>query len=152
MNTAMRKPAERALNDRPTGLSQDSEGVIAWSPAVPAYTCHSATIENRKRIASSAASSTYCVRADNSMPRQAMSVIPRIQATPSSTTQPSLASMPNREYVYRAATSARFAMTMTSAAISAQPLSQPARGPNTLDVQVKLVPQSGVSALRDLYA
>jgi hypothetical protein len=39
---------------------------------------------------------------------------------------------------------------MMSAMISAQPLSQPARGPKTFAVQVKLVPQSGVSAFSDL--
>jgi hypothetical protein len=99
MKTARRKPADSALNDSPTGLNHDSDGVIAWSPAVPAYTCHSATTEKIARMASSAASRKYWVRADSSMPRQAMNVIPMIHAMPSATTAPSLASMPNSEYV-----------------------------------------------------
>src|SRR5215208_3859045 len=50
------------------------------------------------------------------------------------------------------AISASAAITITSATTSAQPLSQPVRGPNAFAAHVKLVPQSGVLALSDLYA
>ncbi len=49
----------------------------------------------------------------------------------------------NRLNVYWAATSARLAMTMTSATMIAQPVIQPRCGPIALETQVKLVPQSG---------
>ena len=52
-------------------------------------------------------------------------------------------SIPKRLNVYCAATSARLAMTMTSATMIAQPVSQPMRGPIARVTQVKLVPQSG---------
>ena len=45
--------------------------------------------------------------------------------------------------MYCAATSARLAMTMTSATMIAQPVIQPIRGPIARVTQVKLVPQSG---------
>ena len=57
-------------------------------------------------------------------------------------------SMPTRRKVYWAATSARLAMTMTSATMMAQPVSQPRCGPIARVTQVKLVPQSGSARLR----
>ncbi len=52
-------------------------------------------------------------------------------------------SIPKRLNVYWAATSARLAMTMTSATMITQPVIQPILGPMARVTQVKLVPQSG---------
>src|SRR5258705_12236731 len=47
---------------------------------------------------------------------------------------------------------ARLASTTTCATIAAQPDIQPARDPSARAPQVKLVPQSGIRELSDLYA
>ena len=52
-------------------------------------------------------------------------------------------SHPNNWNVYAPAICARFAMTMTSAAMMPHPPSHPTRGPNARVAQVKVVPQSG---------
>src|SRR5262245_42620303 len=94
MNAANRNPADSALNDNPNGLNHPAEILIAWSPADPAYTFTNATTQNTSRIVSSAPSNRYCVRADHSMPRQAIQVISRIHSEPATITASLLAAQP----------------------------------------------------------
>ena len=68
--------------------------------------------------------------------------------TPTGSTGFAKTSMPTRRKVYWAATSARLAITMMSATMIAQPVSQPRCGPMARATQVKLVPQSGSTRLR----
>src|ERR1700752_2924673 len=82
MNTASRKPADNAPQLRPIGLNQDSDGWIASSPAFPLYTLTRQTIEKIARVRSSRLSRTTWVRADSSMPRHEIQVIPPIQMQP----------------------------------------------------------------------
>src|SRR5882672_6975024 len=82
MNAANRNPADSALNDSPNGLNQPAEILTACSPADPAYTLTIATTEKIAKITSSDPSSRNWVRADHSMPRQAIQVISRIHSEP----------------------------------------------------------------------
>ena len=69
-----------------------------------------------------------------------------IQTTPATMLQivdSARSSRPNSRKPYEPAICARFAMTMTSAAMIPHPPIQPARGPNARVAQVKVVPQSG---------
>src|SRR2546421_11473957 len=155
MNTASRKPADSAENvsPPPNGLNHDSDGWTASSPALPVHTRTSATTANTASTNSSSPSRITCVRADSSMPTQAIHVMARIQAQPSAVTAHVLAARsdsPNRSNVYCPAIWARLAITMTSAATMTQPVSQPVCRPNVRATQVKLVPQSGSTSLSAL--
>ena len=58
--------------------------------------------------------------------------------------------MPKRSKVYAPAICDRLAITSTSAKITPQPPSQPVIGPNALEHQVNVVPQSGSAWFRYL--
>jgi hypothetical protein len=85
------------------------------------------------------------------MPRQETHVMIRIQATPAMVTAAVFAarsSRPNSRKPWTPAIWANAAITITSAASMAHPVSHPVCGPNARATQVKLVPQSGLSLLR----
>src|SRR5689334_10452629 len=84
MNTASRKPADSVenVNPPPNGLNHDSDGWIARSPALLPYTATNATTAKIARISNSRPSRITWVRADSSIPIQAISVITRIQMEP----------------------------------------------------------------------
>src|ERR1700709_1025375 len=90
-----------------------------------------------------------------------MNVMMAIQATPTSVVAttfversaiPGMPSSPRKVNEYDPAICARFAMTMTSAAMIPQPPIQPVFGPNARAAQVKVVPQSGSALLSSWYA
>ena len=86
------------------------------------------------------------MRADSSMPITQMAVMIAIQTTPTAVTAATLSaalSQPTSRNEYEPAICARFAMTMTSATMIAQPPSQPADGPMARVTHENVVPQSG---------
>jgi hypothetical protein len=93
MKTPARKPADSAPNvmPPPNGLNHDSDGWMASAPAWPEYTLTSAVTAKIARISSSRLSRMTWVRADSSMPIQAISVISRIHTQPTKVTQKVLA-------------------------------------------------------------
>src|SRR5436190_22890571 len=86
MNTASRKPAERALKviPLPNGRNHDSDGWIARLPACPAYTLIRQTTEKTASVSNSTPSRITWVRAESSIPTQLIQVITRIDAQPRS--------------------------------------------------------------------
>ena len=86
------------------------------------------------------------MRAESSMPITQIAVMTAIQITPTSVTanvDAAAASQPTSRNEYRPAIWARFAITITSATMIAQPPIQPAYGPIALVTHANVVPQSG---------
>src|SRR5947207_1512717 len=71
-----------ALKLSVNGLNQPTEILLAASPADPVYTLTSATTEKIASTTISAPSNRNWVRAESSMPRQAIQVISRIHTEP----------------------------------------------------------------------
>ena len=69
---------------RPPGHSQDSCGLIACAPAVPANTRTSAMMLTTINTPNWMAISTFCIRSDTTMPRALTSVIATMKNDPSS--------------------------------------------------------------------
>ena len=147
MNTATSTPAISASTESiANGLSQLGLKSTASGPASPVATLTSATIANSASVMISAPSSPTWVRAESSIPITQIVVMIAIHTTPTAVTATVLAaalSQPKSRNEYRPAICARFAMTMTSATMIAQPPIQPHHGPIAFVTQANVVPQSG---------
>lgn len=148
-NTPSRTPSTSEPTGSENGSSHPSDG---WTEpgSEPLYTLTSAITANSPRIATSRPSNACCTRALSSTPRYATHVISAMKpvaATARASVDRAAASQPTRMNRYLPAISDSVAMTITSAANTAKPLSHPSRGPRARVTQANVVPQSGSTRL-----
>ena len=97
-------------------------------------------------MTSSAMSSPHWVRAEISMPTAVSQVMSAMKSTPTAVTanvEFAADCQPISRKKYWPATCARLAITMASAAMMTQPVTQPVCGPKARVTQLNEVPQSG---------